>query len=171
MADFHQAVTADDFDHVGELVHEYMQWVHDRLNEEYGIDFDVRVKVAQDMAELPMFSPPHGRLVLATLGPDAVGLGCLGQIGDELGEIKHLYVQPEFRGRGIGRGLLEYLLGEATMIGYRCLRLDSPRFMEVAHSLYRSCGFREIEPYPETGIPKEFHGNWVFMGRDLREVV
>jgi GNAT superfamily N-acetyltransferase len=167
MTDFHQAQTATDFEQVKELFTEYMQWIHLKLNEEYGIDFDVKSKVAQDMTELDMFSPPSGRLILLTLGSELVGLGCLRSIGDKLGEIKRMYVRPKFRGRGIGRDLMEYLFQQAKMIGFRSLRLDSTKFMDIAHSLYLSCGFKEIEPYAESEIPEELHEHWVFMEKDL----
>jgi GNAT superfamily N-acetyltransferase len=78
-----------------------------------------------------------------------------------------MYVRPEFRGKGIGRALLEALIAEAQEIGYPTVRLDSTRFMEVAHSLYRSVGFHEIEPYTESEIPPEFQQYWVFMEKQL----
>jgi hypothetical protein len=62
---------------------------------------------------------------------------------------------------------MEYLLEQAKMIGFRILRLDSTKFMGIAHSLYRSCGFKEIEPYAESEIPEELHEHWVFMEKEL----
>ena len=171
MSDFHQAETSKDLNHVHQLFTEYMHWVHLKLNEDYGIDFDVQAKVAQDMTDLDMFLPPDGRLVLVSLGSDVVGLGCLRKIDDELGEIKRMYVRPQFRGSGFGRKLLEHLFGQATMIGFLRLRLDGTKFMDVAHSLYNSCGFKEIDPYPESEIPEEVQEHWVLMEKDLGEMV
>ena len=48
-----------------------------------------------------------------------------------------------------------------------CLFLDSARFMHAAHALYRSSGFQEIAPYPESEIPEEFRPNWIFMEKLL----
>ncbi len=59
--------------------------------------------------------------------------------------------------------LLEKLLSEAKEVGYSEVRLDSARFMHAAHSLYRSAGFQEIDPYPESEIPPEFQEHWIFM--------
>ncbi len=114
-----------------------------------------------------MFFPPSGRLIIVMLGQEVVGLGCLRSIGDELGEIKRMYVRPQFRGRGIGRDLMEYLFRQAKIIGFRRLRLDSTKFMDIAHSLYRSCGFQDIEPYAESEIPQDLHEHWIFMEKDL----
>jgi hypothetical protein len=52
-------------------------------------------------------------------------------------------------------------------IGYPRIRLDSARFMKAAHSLYRSAGFQEIDPYPESEIPAKFQEHWVFMEKSL----
>jgi hypothetical protein len=39
--------------------------------------------------------------------------------------------------------------------------------MKAAHSLYRSAGFQEIDPYMESEIPPEFQRHWVFMEKQL----
>jgi GNAT superfamily N-acetyltransferase len=167
MLKFQQAVTNEDLDHVKHLFSEYMHWVHSNLSKEYGIEFDIEDKIAQDMTELGMFKPPDGRLLLVTLESELVGLGCLRKIGDEIGEIKRMYIRPTHRGRGIGRELLEILFEEAKSLGFKTIRLDSVRFMDVAHSLYRSFGFVEIEPYPESEIPEEIQEHWVFMEKRI----
>jgi hypothetical protein len=58
-------------------------------------------------------------------------------------------------------------LEQAHQIGYERIRLDSARFMVEAHQLYRTSGFREIEAYEGSEIPKEFQNHWIFMERDL----
>lgn len=62
--------------------------------------------------------------------------------------MKRLYVRPEFRGMHIGQQLMDRVIAEARLIGYRTLRLDTiPSIMGKAVELYRSYGFHEIEPY------------------------
>jgi hypothetical protein len=39
--------------------------------------------------------------------------------------------------------------------------------MKGAHALYRSAGFRDIEPYVGSEIPREFQPNWIFMELEL----
>jgi GNAT superfamily N-acetyltransferase len=89
------------------------------------------------------------------------------KLGKDMGEIKRMYVRSAIRRRGVGRALVRRLLDEAHAIGYQRIRLDSARFMKQAHALYRSFGFREIEPYEGSEIPKEFQVHWIFMGRDV----
>jgi GNAT superfamily N-acetyltransferase len=167
MTSIHQAETEKDRSQVRELFWEYLQWANERLNEEFDINFDIESWLEQDMAQLEIFLPPHGRLLLATQESQAAGIACMKRIREGMGEIKRMYVRPKFRGQGIGRLLLEALIAEAQQIGYPTVRLDSARFMKAAHSLYRSAGFREIAPYPESEIPPEFQGHWVFMEKQL----
>jgi putative acetyltransferase len=103
----------------------------------------------QELAELPgAYTPPDGRLLFAVHDNKIAGCIALRKIGGEACEMKRLYVRPEFRGQQIGRALVERLIREAREIGYRRMRLDTlPAKMDEAIALYRSLGFREIEPY------------------------
>jgi len=169
MAHIHQVHTDEDRAQARELFWEYLQWANGRVHEEFGVDFDIRSMLEEDMAKLGIFLPPGGRLLLATEEGAVAGIGCLKRLQTDIGEIKRMYVRPDFRRKGVGRALLERLVEEAKAIGYQTLRLDSARFMKTAHALYRSAGFREIESYPESEIPPEFRRHWVFMERQLQE--
>ena len=105
--------------------------------------------------------------MLSTFEGKVCGLGSLKSINEEIGEIKRMYVDPTFRRIGAGRAILKSLLLAAEKAGYKKVRLDSPKFMDKAHSLYRSFGFRDIEPYPEMEIPEEFKEYLLFMELDL----
>ena len=167
MSSIHQATTKEDRARVRELFWEYLEWANGRVNEEFGVNFDIETVLEGDMADLDIYFPPDGRLMLATDQSHPAGIACLKKLRKDIAEIKRIYVRPGFRGRGIGRALLERLLAEAKEIGYPAIRLDSARFMREAHALYRSAGFDEIEPYPESEIPPEFQKHWVFMERQL----
>lgn len=167
MTSIHQAETEEDRLQVRALFWEYLQWANERLKKEFDVNFEIESMLERDMAELEIFTPPHGRLLLASEESQAAGIACMKRIREDMGEIKRMYVRPEYRGRGVGRALLEALLAEAQQIGYPTVRLDSTRFMKAAHSLYRSAGFQEIEPYPESEIPPEFQRHWVFMEKRL----
>jgi len=162
-------MTSDDTDLaiVRELFWEYLQWANTRVDEEFAVDFDIATMLKHDLSTLEKFAPPSGRLLLAANGGEVVGLGCLKQLHPGVGEIKRMYLRPDARGTGLGRALLESLLVNAKQAGYTHIRLDSAGFMKAAHSLYRSAGFREIDPYPESEIPPAFQKHWVFMERDV----
>lgn len=101
-----------------------------------------------ELAGLPGdYSPPGGRLFLARESEMTAGCVALRRIDDSTCEMKRLYLRPEFRGGGRGRGLAEAVISAAREIGYGAMRLDTLPSMREAQSLYRSLGFREIEPY------------------------
>lgn len=167
MLRIYQAQTDGDRSRVRELFLEYLEWLYTIVFEEYGVSIEAKAVLESDMANLQSFDPPDGRLLLATEGSRLAGIGCLRRIRDDTGEIKRMYVRPEFRGKGIGRALLEELLAQAQVAGYKKVYLDSGHFMKAAHSLYRSAGFHEIEPYPESEIPVRFQATSIFMEKRL----
>jgi ribosomal protein S18 acetylase RimI-like enzyme len=77
-------------------------------------------------------------------------------------EMKRLYVRPELRGAQLGRRLAVAIVREAVAKGYATMVLDTLGTMAAAQALYRSLGFREIEPYYENSL-----GQVAFMALDL----
>lgn len=152
---------------IRELFWEYLQWANDKVKEEFEVSFDIVALLDEDMNTLDKFMPTKGRLLLGYVEDRPMGIACLKTLSESIGEVKRMYVRPEARSRGLGRALLHRLLDEAQQIGYERVRLDSARFMADAHRLYRTSGFREIEAYEGSEIPKEFRGHWVFMEREL----
>jgi len=153
--------------HIQELFWEYLVWANGKLNSEYGIDLDIQAMHEDMMTNLDKFLAPWGRLLLARYDRQIVGCICMKELTTDIGEIKRMYVRPEFRGKGIGKALITEILNEARKIGYDRLRLDSTKFMHAAHRLYLSFDFIEIKPYKESEIPKKYHQFWVFMELEL----
>jgi putative acetyltransferase len=103
----------------------------------------------QELAGLPgKYAPPQGRLLLAELLGKPAGCVALHPLQPEIAEMKRLYVRREFRGKGVGIGLMNTILREAKKIGYQRLRLDTIQpLMSDAIAMYRRFGFYEIAPY------------------------
>ena len=127
------------------------------LFEEYAasLDFDLEFqRFDQEIAGLPGdYASPRGAILLATDAAAAAGCVALRPLTPGTCEMKRLYVRPAYRGTGLGRRLVESVLAAAAERGYRSMRLDTVPGMDAAIGLYRSLGFREIEPYRPNPIP------------------
>jgi putative acetyltransferase len=107
---------------------------------------------AEELATLPgNYSPPMGCLLLAQTGGRNIGCIAVRQLEPRVAELKRLYVQPGFRGRGIGQALVKQALAFAREAEYRAIRLDTLREMKSAIALYTAFGFKEIPPYNAGG--------------------
>lgn len=158
----------DDIDLIKHLWTDYLAWGNDKMQMLYGVHpHNPTEAVEQDIKMIAKFLPPNGRLILAFIDENACGIGCLKSINEEIGEIKRMYVDPSFRQLGAGRTILRSLLNAAKEAGYKKIKLDSPKFMEAAHSLYQSVGFKEIPVYDEVEIPEAFRQYLLFMEIDV----
>src|SRR6266581_5617206 len=103
----------------------------------------------KELAALPGdYAPPDGRLLLAEYEGKVAGCVALHGLGDNICEMKRLYLRPEFRGKRLGRALAECVIAEARRIGYHRMRLDTVEpLMGDAVAMYRKMGFKEIPPY------------------------
>jgi len=161
-------VIPDDLEAVKKLWFDYLSWGNGRMQELYGVHpHNPKEAVEQDIQQISKFQPPYGQLILAFYEDKICGLGSLKSINPEIGEIKRMFVDPTIRRIGAGRAILEGLIEEAKKAGYKKVRLDSPKFMEAAHSLYRSFGFKDIPVYPEVEIPEEFRQYLLFMELEI----
>ncbi len=102
----------------------------------------------RELEELPgEYTLPRGRILLAEEEGKMAGCVALRDLGGGACEMKRLYVRPGFRRRGAGRALAAEIVRIAKHEGYEKIRLDTLSSMKTAVMLYKSMGFREIEPY------------------------
>lgn len=60
----------------------------------------------------------------------------------EYGFIHDLWVEPDYRGTGVGRQLVESALREFARMQVQQVRLDTAKANDTARRLFQSCGFR-----------------------------
>lgn len=174
---FHQIESAEQKEQAGALIREYLKWLNERIRGDYGLEFSVEAMVHSDLSDPDKFHPPYGRFYLASYRDQIAGVGRLMKLEEGIGEIQRMNVPPAFRGMDIGRAIVDRLIDDARSIGYRQLKLESLEFLEVAHSLYRSVGFREIAPYVSNSIESyqaqeqldRYYSITVFMEMELKE--
>ena len=75
------------------------------------------------------------------------GCGGIQLYGTEYGEIKRMYVRPQFRGLGFATLMLNHLAGYAQSQGVGLLRLETGIHQHAAIGLYERMGFRGIPPF------------------------
>lgn len=75
------------------------------------------------------------------------GCGGIQLLGVEYGEVKRMYVRPAFRGRGVGRMMLDRLVAHALEHGVTLVRLETGIHQREAIGLYERYGFRRIGPF------------------------
>lgn len=108
------------------------------------------VGVPLDLSEL---APPHGVYLVgrADAGGEVVAGGGLRTISEGVGEIKRMYVAPEWRGAGVGAQLLAALESAALDLGHTSVRLDTGARQPGARHLYEKSGYRSIPNYNANG--------------------
>lgn len=138
--------SAGDLDEVRAAFREYANWL--------GVNLAFQGDFEQELAGLPgKYAPPSGRLLVAKSDMALAGTVALRSLGEGTCEMKRLFVRPSFRGRGLGRLLVDRILDEARVIGYQRMRLDTLAHMTEAVTLYKSIGFQVIPAYYHNPLP------------------
>lgn len=101
--------------------------------------------------DLEMLADPHrfvaggGRVLLARWDREIVGMVMLELQGEGVCEALKLGVREEFRGKGVGRALMEAVIQAARDAGQRRMVLTSNHKLKDALRLYEDFGFQYVE--------------------------
>lgn len=79
----------------------------------------------------------------------AAGCGGIQLFGKEYGELKRMFVNPSFRGKGLAKLMLDHLANYAKENGVHLLRLETGIYQRDAIALYENWGFTRIPPFGE----------------------
>ena len=124
---------------------------------------DVRALLERHLAFANLHSPPedvHALDVAGLLDPaitfysfrlngELLAVGALRRLDEEHAELKSMHTTEEARGRGIGRAMLDHLLGVARARGFRRVSLETGSMAAFvpARSMYTKAGFTECAPF------------------------
>jgi GNAT superfamily N-acetyltransferase len=155
-----------------DLTVEYMNWIVRVLQRDYGINplaimGSVMEYAEESVADIGSYQPPRGIWYLLRTDEVVEGMGALRRLRGKIGEIKWMFIRPQYRGQGLGRALLEQLLATAKKLGLSRIYLDTGPFMTQAYTLYRSVGFRQRKAYPESEVPPQIRHLWRYMEKKL----
>jgi GNAT superfamily N-acetyltransferase len=165
-----QSSTSQQIEDVKNLMRVFVGWHRERYHDAIEVidrlfDHD---EFGAELSELPgEFSPPRGRLLLASEGDQAAASVALRDMGDDVCEMKRMFVHSDYQGRGLGRLLADEVIREARQIGYKSMRLYTGDRQHEAQSLYENIGFKPIGAYYD--FPDDVSKFFVFMELDLTD--
>ncbi|MHA2290490.1 MAG: GNAT family N-acetyltransferase [Promethearchaeota archaeon] len=151
------------------LTVEYFTWINDEVQKRYNIDTfsilgnSILEYTEKTLEDFSSYIPPKGIYYVIQMSSFIIGMGALRTIKDGVGEIKRMYIKPEYRGYGYGKKILDQLLKKRKEFGFSSIRLDTGNFMTAAQRVYRLAGFQERERYLESEVPEVFLPHWQFM--------
>ena len=85
--------------------------------------------------------------MVATSDGRPVACGGLHDLGGGVAEVKRMWVDPAWRGAGLGARLLRHLEQLAADLGHQTVRLDTNDALTEAIALYGRSGYAAIAAY------------------------
>jgi phosphinothricin acetyltransferase len=135
----------------------YNQGIQDRV-----ATLETEERTPEERAAWLAARGPRHPVLVAAADDEVVGWASLNVFNarrayDHVTDIS-IYVERDWRGRGVGRRLLEALIARARSLGYHKLVLSAFPFNEAGMAAYRRAGFRDVGIYREQGL---LDGKWV----------
>ena len=123
-----------------QAVHHYFA----ELNRRFPNGFDA---ATARTAEPSLVVDDTAAFIVATSDGQPVGCGGGQHVTAQTGEIKRMWVDPAWRGAGLGSRLLHHLEATAADLGYQTVRLDTNATLTEAIALYERAGYHHIPRY------------------------
>ncbi|MBT8442056.1 MAG: GNAT family N-acetyltransferase, partial [Gammaproteobacteria bacterium] len=145
-----EATSPEDFDRAADLMREFLEWTRVRFRDMPEVvdayyDLDAWERELNNLGS--HYTGANGSVLLAMDGDDPVGCVALIRFDESICEMKRLYVSDRNHRGGVGRTLCAALLDRGRELGFRRMRLETGDLQVEAQALYRSLGFRDIDPY------------------------
>jgi putative acetyltransferase len=141
---------------------------------------DVRALLARHLEFTTATSPPEDMHALDAdrlldpavtffsfrAGGELLGVGALKRLDGQHAELKSMHTVAAARGRGIGRAMVEHLIGVARERGYRRVSLETGSMAEFApaRALYARAGFSPCAPFGDYRLSR--HSTFMTMALD-----
>lgn len=105
-------------------------------------------------ADAPAMRAPTGSFLVARSDGSVAACGGVQRHDDTTGEIKRMWVHPDWRGAGVGRRMLTHLETRVAALGYTNVVLDTNDSLTEAITMYQRAGYRPIERYNDNPYAK-----------------
>jgi DNA-binding MarR family transcriptional regulator len=119
----------------------------------YFEELDDRFPGGFDPGDAGYAGAPAGRGAFVVATSDGQPVACGGVVpldasyGDRVAEIKRMWVDPDWRGAGLGSRLLRHLEQRARDLGHRRVLLDTNATLVEAVAMYERAGYAHVERY------------------------
>ena len=133
-----RAATNDDGARVAELVFAVLA--------EYGLAPDPDTTDA-DLRDIEQAYITNGGAFDVLADETGAIIGCVGlyRIDHAVCELRKMYLDRAYRGRGLGKRLMEHAMDQARQLGFRRVILESASVLHEAIAMYINYGFRRYE--------------------------
>jgi putative acetyltransferase len=114
------------------------------------LDHELWNELQEDQATYDQFNkvPDLSTVLIAYQGQQPVACGCFKEIDANTVEIKRMFVEKEWRGKGLSKLILNELEQWAIEQGFKNAILETSIHFTTARRLYESNGYTIIPNYP-----------------------
>src|SRR5215510_1444416 len=113
--------------------------------EECGWDGTYEALAAEIVAQfIKNYDPKRERCWIAEKDGARVGAVFVAKASDEVAKLRLLHVEPEARGLGIGKRMVEECVRFARQAGYQKITLWTQSILHTARHIYKQVGFRVV---------------------------
>ena len=99
--------------------------------------------------DLDKITNENGVFLVGYISEVAVGCCSVCEIEPGVGEVKRVFVKPQYRRKGIAERMMESLEEQAAECGFKLLRIEAGDKQPEAIAMYRKLGYYGIPKYGE----------------------
>lgn len=113
------------------------------------LDRELKIRDGEDHDFYHQFNKTTGlrEVIVAYYGETPVGCGAFKSWDETTAEVKRMFVQPDYRGKGIAHQVLSALEAWAASVGFKNCVLETGKNQPEAIALYGKAGYHLIPNY------------------------